>query len=177
MGDQLTGVPPESFNWRGQDTLSLNTTKENLANAPHFTSSQWPEFNQDQAAAVYRNYNVPMYFETAAPDNTAQNRVNGATPIDQGNSPEDIRITRDIRQQIMNVQGLSINARNVKIMTLNGHVTLRGVVNSQSERDQIDDIAKKVASAGNVTDELQVQRPQALNTLNTQAPVITQADK
>jgi hyperosmotically inducible periplasmic protein len=79
------------------------------------------------------------------------------TPLNQGTSPEDVDTTRQIRQQIMAINGLSVDAQNVKIITINGRVTLRGPVNSEDEKRQIADIAARVAPPANVDNQLQVK--------------------
>ena len=74
----------------------------------------------------------------AAPDNTKVNKrdANSAalTPVDQGNGETDLRITQQIRQAVMADNSLSFTAKNVKIITKNGSVTLRGPVNTAAER-------------------------------------------
>lgn len=74
-------------------------------------------------------------------DNTAHNKGDAdaaaKTPLDQSESPEDIKVTADIRKAILGLDGMSTNADNVKVMTANGVVTVRGVVESQSEIDAI----------------------------------------
>ena len=51
---------------------------------------------------------------------------------------------------------MSVNARNVKIITADGKVTLRGPVNTQEEKDAIDGIAKNVAGKDNVDNQIEV---------------------
>ena len=101
---------------------------------------------------------MPPYF---AVDNTKQNvrdRQDGAlTPLKQGNSAADVDTTRQIRKQIMAAHDLSINAQNVKIITVDGHVTLRGPVNSEAEKRRIAEIAASVTSPADVDDQLQVK--------------------
>lgn len=95
-------------------------------------------------------------------DNTAQNRrdrdKDATTPMDQGESKEAVRITAEIRKALLDDTGLSANAHNVKIVTDKaGNVTLRGVVDSQSEKDSIEQKAKSVAGVSGVTNELEVK--------------------
>ena len=52
---------------------------------------------------------------------------------------------------------MSTNAKNVKIITMDGQVTLRGPVNSAEEKRQIGDIANRIAQAANVNNQLEVQ--------------------
>ena len=55
------------------------------------------------------------------------------TPLDQSNAKTDLSITQAIRKSIMK-QNLSMNAKNIKIITSNGEVTLRGSVKNISEK-------------------------------------------
>lgn len=98
-------------------------------------------------------------------DNTAINErdQNSAvkTPFDQGNNESDVNITAEIRQRIVNHkgandEGMSINARNVKIITEGKHVTLRGPVSNADEKSMIEKFAKEVAGPDNVTNQLEV---------------------
>lgn len=85
----------------------------------------------------------------AAPDNTAVNqrdaRANTKTPIDQNENQADVDMTAKIRQRVLDVKDLSINARNAKIIAANGKVTLRGPVNSAEEKETLAKIATDVA--------------------------------
>lgn len=78
------------------------------------------------------------------------------TPVDQKENEADIKRTADIRKRIVDTK-LSVNAQNVKVVTMNGRVTLRGPVKSQAEKDSIESIARDVAGAGNVDNQLEVE--------------------
>ena len=166
MGDELSAVPPTTLRFNTQhDRLQLDASKEMLASSPHFKANQWPDFSQPgYAGGVYHAYKVEPYFNTetaTAADNTGQNvreRNNRAlTPLDQGNSQADVDTTAQIRKEIIADKGMSLNAKNVKIITLDGHVTLRGPVNSAEEKRLIGEIADRIAQVGNVDNQLDVQ--------------------
>lgn len=72
----------------------------------------------------------------------------------------DRRLTQQIRHSLMADKTLSTYAHSVKILVHAGHVTLRGPVRSDTERQAVEDKAKQLAGAGNVTNELTV-RPSA----------------
>jgi osmotically-inducible protein OsmY len=97
-------------------------------------------------------------------DNTARNERDRnqatVTPGDQGNSREDIDTTKRIRQGIIANKSLSTDAHNVKVITANGHVTLRGPVLDEQEKRTIEEIATGVASAANVDCQLEVKKTQ-----------------
>jgi hyperosmotically inducible protein len=77
-------------------------------------------------------------------------------PIDQKENQADIDITARIRQRVLDTDGMSVNARNSKIITADGKVTLRGPVESDRERETIGRIAQEVAGTGNVENQLEV---------------------
>jgi len=93
-------------------------------------------------------------------DNTRMNTrdKDGAspTPSDQKNTDADVKRTADIRKRIVDAK-LSSDATNVKVITQNGRVTLRGPVKSQAEKDSIKAIARDVAGESNVEDLLEVE--------------------
>jgi len=92
-----------------------------------------------------------------APDNTRINSrdANGGkalTPMDQGPSEADRKLTQQIREAVMKDKSLSFTAKNVKIITINGKVTLRGPVKSEAERTAIEAAARRVAGNGALVD-------------------------
>jgi hypothetical protein len=97
-----------------------------------------------------------------APDNTGRNvRDRGGdtlTPVDQSNDKADLNLTQEIRKAIMADDALSTNAKNVKIITANGVVTLRGPVNSPQEKATIETKAQSIAGADNVNSQLEIVR-------------------
>jgi len=100
----------------------------------------------------------------AEPDNTAVNArdTNRETrepklPIDQKETKTDVDMTAKIRQRVLATEGMSINARNVKIITADGRVTLRGPVDSSAERDTVAKIARELAGENNVDDQIEVK--------------------
>jgi osmotically-inducible protein OsmY len=104
---------------------------------------------------------------TVEPDNTAVNERDAdggtLTPMDQGQGQEDIDRTATIRQNVLEIEDLSVNGRNVKIITNAGKVTLRGPVASEEERMAIERVAVDVAGEGNVVNELEVDAESAAN--------------
>ena len=78
------------------------------------------------------------------------------TPIDQNENRNDIDITANIRKRVVDTK-MSVNAQNVKIITQDGKVTLRGPVKSEEEKTQIEKMAHEVAGAANVDNQLEVQ--------------------
>lgn len=97
-----------------------------------------------------------------APDNTranaaTENSADSASVADgQSNRPADLKLTQAIRRSVMADKGLSLDAHNVKIVTINGHVTLNGVVRSDSEKASVEAKAVNAAGADNVVNALKV---------------------
>jgi hyperosmotically inducible protein len=88
--------------------------------------------------------------------NVADRNEASVTPGDQGSSDADIAITREIRKSVVDQDGLSMNAKNVKIVTSDGVVTLRGPVADPAEKERIASIAAKVDGVKQVDDQLEV---------------------
>ncbi|MBA2368977.1 MAG: BON domain-containing protein [Candidatus Protochlamydia sp.] len=97
---------------------------------------------------------------THAPDNTGRNaRDRNTQALTAGEQPEneaDRTVTAQVRRVIMEDDSLSTNGKNVKIITINGVVTLRGPVNSDREKNEIGRKAREVTGVKNVDNQLEV---------------------
>ena len=95
-----------------------------------------------------------------APDNTGTNvRDRGGetkTSGDQSKSEADRTITQNIRQAVVADDSLSTNAKNVKIITNDGTVTLRGPVKSEKEKTDIGAKAQQIAGVKKVDNQLEI---------------------
>jgi hyperosmotically inducible periplasmic protein len=111
------------------------------------------------------NTNAAMSWDTNAArrdvDNSGINQrdrnTNNLTPGDQGNTQSDLDLTQKIRKALVMDSTYSMTAKNIKIITVEGKVTLRGPVNSDSEKSGIESLAKNIAGDGNVDDQLEVK--------------------
>jgi hyperosmotically inducible protein len=96
-----------------------------------------------------------------APNNSAVNvrdRAPDAMTADQqSNTKSDLAITSEIRRAVVKDQSLSMLAHNVKIVSENGKVTLRGPVNTKKERVAIARAARAVAGRGNVDNQIEIK--------------------
>ena len=101
---------------------------------------------------------APSAAQQTAPDNTKVNKSASAKPTadQQKNTKSDVTMTRDIRQAIVNDKSLSSYAHNVKVITQNGHVTLKGPVRSADEKKAVEAKATEVAGAGHVKNQITV---------------------
>lgn len=97
----------------------------------------------------------------SAPDNSKQNAtdpVNRTASADmQKNDKNDIALTKQIRASVMADKSLSTYAHNVKIVAVNGNVTLSGVVRTQQEKDAIAAKAQAALQNGSLVNNLTVK--------------------
>lgn len=106
------------------------------------------------------NQTNPTLLAQTAPDNTGRNvrdrDGDTLTPGDQSSEQGDVELTRRIREAVVADKSLSTSAHNVKIITVNGVVTLRGPVVSAQEKTKIVETAQKLAGAKQVENQLEV---------------------
>jgi hyperosmotically inducible protein len=100
----------------------------------------------------------------AAQDNTKVNERdrNKAEPTadqQKENRPDRV-ISRDIRRSIVQDKSLSTYAHNVKIISQNGMVTLKGPVRSEEEKSAIEAKAAEIVGRDKVTSQLEVKPKQ-----------------
>jgi hyperosmotically inducible protein len=99
-----------------------------------------------------------------AADNTKVNErdqnQDEPTADQQKENPADRAITQQIRKSLMGDKSLSAYAQNVKIITQNGQVTLKGPVRSEAEKQMIEKKATEVAGKDKVTSELDIKPQQ-----------------
>ena len=99
--------------------------------------------------------------EKTKPDNTSINERDRSsetqTSGDQSNSSADLKITQAIRQALVKDSELSTTAKNIKIITDDGQVTLRGPVKNAQEKAKIDQLARSAAGGAKINDQLDVK--------------------
>lgn len=78
------------------------------------------------------------------------------TAADQGRSASDAELTRNIREQIVADQNLSMRAKNITIISNNGLVTLKGAVATNQEQARVEEIAKKSSGTKSVVNQTEV---------------------
>ena len=95
-----------------------------------------------------------------APDNTKVNqrdtKASEPTADQQHNDSKDLDIAQQIRKSIMADKSLSTYAHNVKVISQDGKVTLKGPVRSSAEKTSIEAKAVEIVGQDNVTNELAV---------------------
>jgi hyperosmotically inducible protein len=101
----------------------------------------------------------PSQTATVEADNSGRNvRGRNATKTsgDQFESEADRTISQNIRQAIVADQSVSTNGKNVKIITVDGTVTLRGPVRGEKEKTNIVAKAQQVAGVRRVDNQLEI---------------------
>jgi len=96
-------------------------------------------------------------------DNTKVNKRDRAagepTADQQKNNRTDLDVTKDIRRSIMDDKALSTYAHNVKVISQNGTVTLKGPVKSEEEKKAIVSKAISIVGAADkVNDQMSVKQ-------------------
>ena len=98
--------------------------------------------------------------QSPAPDNSGTNvrdrNDQTKTAGDQSESEADRTISQNIRQSLTSDDSLSTNGKNVKVITIDGKVTLRGPVKSDQEKAAIAAKAQQVAGVKNVDNQLEI---------------------
>jgi hypothetical protein len=132
LKDEWTAVPPQAFLFDiGQNALILETTGEAFKNAPHFKASDWKE--------------------------AVNGSLNASAGQDTEVSASDAAVTLDIERKIQSVEGLSIDVREVRVVTRQGRVTLYGTADSEKEKQQLGAIAASVVPADHVDNKIEVK--------------------
>jgi hyperosmotically inducible protein len=99
--------------------------------------------------------------DTPAADNTKKNERDRSaetkTSGDQSNRREDVEVTAAVRRAVVGDHSLSMTAKNVKIITANGIITLRGPVKSDAEKAKIAQLAQSAAGNAKIDNQLEVK--------------------
>lgn len=123
--------------------------------APQTDQQTAPQADQQPAAQ-----NASPADNTPA-DNTKLNErdrnANEPTADRQKDNRSDRDITQQVRKAIVKDKSLSTYAHNVKVITQNGMVTLKGPVRSEEEKKAIEAKAAEVAGQDKVTNQLDVK--------------------
>ncbi|HET9241142.1 MAG TPA: BON domain-containing protein [Oligoflexus sp.] len=102
---------------------------------------------------------VFLSFSFARAENPGQlvpDRPVGITAEHQSNDEADVTITLKIRQAVVKDDDLSLYAQNVKIITVDGQVVLKGPVRSEQEKLKVERLAQEIAGKDSVRSEIEV---------------------
>jgi hypothetical protein len=147
-----------------RDSRSRDTTSSTPATSPGnpstTTLSNRPADNPSNSTVPAAARAEPAGSSDKSADNTGKNERDrsGSTQTsgDQGGSEADRRVTQQIRKNIVDDAKLSMTAKNVKIITQDGAVTLRGPVKNNAEKAEIAAIAQKVNGVKRVDNQLEI---------------------
>lgn len=81
------------------------------------------------------------------------------TATDQSNRATDMKVTQEIRKAAIGDSSLSLNAKNAKIITTESQVVLRGTVESEAERQRLEQYARASAGTRTLINDLAVRTP------------------
>ena len=109
------------------------------------------------AASTLISLGMPMPQAPPKSDNTAVNKNGGTSADQQKETAADRTLSQQIRKAVVADKSLSTYAHNVKIISINGTVTLRGPVRSEAEKAAIEADAKKIAGVSAVNNELTIE--------------------
>ncbi|MBC7714618.1 MAG: BON domain-containing protein [Rhizobacter sp.] len=89
------------------------------------------------AVAALTTINVVVAKQDSTPNTRVVSQGDQRTVGDQSNKPSDVLTSKRIRTELMNDTALSMKAKNIKIITVNNGVTLKGNVESADERERV----------------------------------------
>ena len=97
--------------------------------------------------------------QAVSPDNSGTNKAQNNTADQQSEAASDRMLTKKIRQALIADKSLSTYGHNVKIITKDGSVTLKGPVHSEEEKQSIASKTESiVGSPDKVTNQLTVKQ-------------------
>lgn len=95
---------------------------------------------------------------SAPADNSGVNKRDRSsgeiTPVNQPNDKADIKLAAAVRRAIVKDKTLSVTAHNVKLVAVQGVVTLRGPVANADEKARVEADVKAVAGVSSVDNQL-----------------------
>jgi hyperosmotically inducible periplasmic protein len=166
-GKKHIALPLHHFRYSEKErSLYINVDSDVLKNMPATNFNKVSENEATDPAARAEQTSRAHAAENTAPeavnvDNTRQNirdrNDQSLTPDDQSNAQGDRDVTQEIRRNVVADDTLSFTAKNIKIITREGVVTLRGIVKTDHEKDRIASIAKESSGGNRVDNQLEVK--------------------
>lgn len=96
-----------------------------------------------------------------APNNSGVNERDRSTqtltPEDQSQSKGDVELAAKIRRAVVGQSGVSVDGQNIKIITMNNAVTLRGPVRDKAEREALEKTVRAAAGSASVDNQLELK--------------------
>lgn len=106
--------------------------------------------------ATFGMINTMSSVASAAIETTATTKA--LTASSHSTNTLDMETTEKIRRQLMGYGTLSMSAKNIQILTQDGRVSLKGMVTTESERQTVERVAKKIAGEDKVVNETTVTK-------------------
>lgn len=144
----------------GAGQLQSDTPPATPSTAPPGTVENRPPSTANSPPTPDRSETTTP-LQPADADNTARNQRDSSatalTPGDQGESASDIDLVARVRRTVTQNDQLSTTAKNIKIIANNGKITVRGPVNSDAEKQQIEEAIKNIQGVAEVDSQLEVK--------------------
>ena len=140
----------------------LNKKTDDTDRGGYSANHSAANYDRPTAQTTTQTTTETIYDSNNSGTNSVYNSTNeanrGLTAQDQGSSDMDIKTTQAIRQQVVAQDEFSSTAKNIKIITINGLVVLKGPVRTMAEKSKIEAIAMNVAGHTKVTNEITVSK-------------------
>jgi hypothetical protein len=147
-------VPLRDLQITSDGRVRIEAAPTLFAQAQPFASRGWRNACATSELEIFR-------FDETEANNTLRNARDSASgaldPFDQSGDPNDRRLTQLIRHALIRDHSLSLTAKNIKIITINHKVTLRGPVKRDAEKQEISRTAQEIAGVQNVVNQLEVE--------------------
>jgi osmotically-inducible protein OsmY len=146
-----------NFNFKYISKSAIIFSALNVMLAGHLLAKE-PQHPYDETRGVQiKNKSLRENYRA---DKTIQNSIskinNGLTTFDQSESAGDLKLTQRLRQILVQNNELSTDAKNVKIITRKGVMTLKGTVETMEEMQFIVNSAMNMRAIKRVDNEILV---------------------
>ena len=155
-GERITVVGSADLPKHVDHRITVHGSKESEGRVFHATKIEHVAASCDSAAGHGQSVTAYDPGEARGKTESSASRTRGVTADDQGLSEADRKTTQAIRKALTVDEALSVYAKNVKIITRDGKVTLRGPVRTVKEKESVAFKAMAIAGEGNVTNEITV---------------------
>jgi sporulation protein YlmC with PRC-barrel domain len=168
-GHNLYAVPPSALQTKPDGPeLMLDLDWTSVSHLAPYNDFFWANLADPvRAARIYATFgqNLDSGAAPSNPDSTRENvraRVEPALAVEKGpdRRPDasDSEITQGILTAIVRDQVNHFPVRAIRVVTVNGHVTLSGRVENEGQKRKLDSFAAKLVGRENVDDQLQTGR-------------------
>lgn len=138
----------------GVNADQKNSTKQGQGySSPGSNTEQQGQNKQEQG---YKPVGVNTQQQGQSKQGQGYMTPGGVTADQQSENQQDRELTQKIRQAVMKDKDLSMNAHNVKIITVDGMVTLKGPVESEQEKKAIEELATEAAGKDKIKSEITI---------------------